>query len=107
MPTINAPSLGRSYVAMIRIASMLIVLLPLGAGLFACASQDEIKAERVAKQTATEAEDDTACRAAGEPGSQGYDTCRADKTAERARQADIDYQKARDFDRVLGGLDDL
>jgi hypothetical protein len=91
---------------MIRIAAMLIVLLSLG-GLFGCASQDEIQAERVAKQAATEAEDDTACRAAGEPGSQAYDTCRADKTAERARQADIDYQKARDFDRVLGGLDDL
>lgn len=92
---------------MIKMASMLIVLLSLGAGLFACASREEVQAERVAKQVAGDAEDDTACRNAGEPGSKAYDTCRADKTAERARQADIDYRKARDFDRVLGGLDDL
>lgn len=92
---------------MIRIALMLIFLLPLGAGLFACASREEVQAERAAKQVAADAEDDTACRAAGEPGSKDYDACRADKTAKRARQSDIDYQKARDFDRVLGGLDDL
>ena len=92
---------------MIRIVLTLSVLLPLCAGLFACASREEIQAERAAKQVAADAEDDTSCRAAGEPGSKAYETCRADKTAERGRQADIDYQKARDFDRVLGGLDDL
>jgi hypothetical protein len=92
---------------MIRKALILAVFLPLGVGLFACASREEVDAGRVAQQTATEAEDDTACRAEDEPGSQAYDACRADRGADRARKADIDYQKARDFDRVLGGLDDL
>ena len=86
---------------------MLMILLPLVAGLFACSSREEVQAERVAKQVAADSEDDTACRGTGEPGSEAYDACRADKTAQRARQTEIDYQKARDFDRVLGGLDDL
>jgi hypothetical protein len=92
---------------MIRMALTTIVSLSLGAGLFACASREEIKAERAAQQVASDAEDDTACRDVGEPGSETYDKCRADKTAQRARQSEVDYRKARDFDRLLGGLDDL
>ena len=92
---------------MIRNALIVAILVSFGASLAACASREEIEAGRVAKQVATDAEDDTACRAEGEPGTQGYEACRANRTAQRARQADIDYQKARDFDRVLGGLDDL
>lgn len=93
---------------MIRKAVVLAVLLPLCAGLFACASGEELKAERVATQAANEAEDDAKCRGAkAEPGSPEYDACRQEQAAERAKRAEIDYQKARDFDRVLGGLDDL
>ncbi len=92
---------------MTRQVLIVIALLPLWLGLFACASREDLQAERVAKQAASEAEDDAKCRANGEPGSGEYDACRQDLAAQRARQADIDYQKARDFDRVLGGLDDL
>ena len=93
---------------MIRKALILAALLPLWAGLFACASREDLQAERVATQAANEAEDDAKCRAANvEPGSPEYDACRQDHAAQRAKQAEIEYQKARDFDRVLGGLDDL
>jgi hypothetical protein len=89
---------------MIRRLVILAALLPLWAGLFACASREELKAERVA----TEAADDATCRAADlEPGSEAYELCRQERATSRARQEEIDYQKARDFDRVLGGLDDL
>jgi len=104
----NAPSLRLKQKPMIKKALILAALLPLWAGLFACASREELQAERQAKQSVNEAEDDAKCRAANaEPGSPEYDTCRQQQAAQRARQADIDYQKARDFDRVLGGLDDL
>ena len=92
---------------MIRIALILAVFLPLGLGLSACASREEIQSGRVAQQVAQDAEDDTACRANNEPDTEAYEACRAERTAQRARQSDIDYQKARDFDRVLGGLDNL
>jgi hypothetical protein len=92
---------------MIRKALILAALLPLWAGLFACASREDLQAERVATQAAAEAEDDAKCRAVAEPGSPEYDACRQDRAGQRAKQSEIDYQKARDFDRVLGGLDDL
>jgi len=93
---------------MTRQVLIVAALLPLWLSLFACASREDLQAERVAKQAASEAEDDAKCRSAkGEPGSAEYDACRQDLAAQRARQADVDYQKARDFDRVLGGLDDL
>ena len=104
----NAPSLGLKHTPMIKKALILAALAPVLLGLFACASREELQAERVAKQAASEAEDDAKCRAANiEPGTPEYENCRQDRAAERARQADIDYQKARDFDRTLGGLDDL
>ena len=93
---------------MIRKALILAALLPLWAGLFACASREDLQAERMAKQVANEAEDDAKCRAANvESGSPEYDACRQEQVTQRAKQAEIDYQKARDFDRVVGGLDDL
>jgi hypothetical protein len=93
---------------MIRRLVILAALLPLWAGLFSCASREELKAERVATQAAAEAADDAKCRAADlEPGSEAYELCRQERATSRARQEEIDYQKARDFDRVLGGLDDL
>jgi hypothetical protein len=92
---------------MVRKAIILAALLPLGVGLFACADREEIRTQRVAQQAVADAEEDAACRAQGDPGSPEYDACRQDLAAQRAQKAQIDYQKARDFDRVLGGLDDL
>ena len=93
---------------MIRTALILAALLPLWLGLAACASREEIEAGRVATQAANEAQDDAKCRSAEvEPGSPEYDACRQELATQRAKQAEIDYQKARDFDRVLGGLDDI
>ncbi len=105
--TMTAPSLRLKQRRMIRTILILAVLSPVWLGLFACASGEDIQAERVAKQAATEAEDDAKCRSADvEPGSEAYETCRRELAGQRSRQAEIDYQKARDFDRVLGGLDD-
>ena len=92
---------------MFRNILILAALSPLWFGLFACASGEDLQSERVAKQAANEAEDDAKCRSANTgPGSEAYETCRQDLAGQRARQAEINYQKARDFDRVLGGLDD-
>jgi len=92
---------------MVRNILILAALSPLWLGLFACASGEDLQAERVAKQAANEAEDDAKCRSANtEPGSEAYEACRQDLAGQRARRAEINYQKARDFDRVLGGLDD-
>lgn len=92
---------------MVRKALILAVVLPFGAGLFGCADREEIHAERVAQRAAADTEDDAACQARGAPGSAEYDTCRQGLAAERSKKAEIHYQKRRDFDRVLGGLDDL
>lgn len=103
----NPPSLRLKQPPMMRRVFVLAALAPLLLGLFACASGEDLQAERVAKQAANEAEDDAKCRSANtEPGSEAYDTCRRELAGQRSRQAEIDYQKARDFDRVLGGLDD-
>lgn len=83
-------------------------LLSLAVALSACATSSELEAGRVAQEDAVAAEDDAKCRSANaEPGEPAYETCRQQLAAQRARKASIDYQKARDFDRVLGGLDDL
>jgi hypothetical protein len=92
---------------MVRYALILALVLSFGTAGIGCADREEIHAERMAQQAATNAEEDSACRARGAPGSGEYDACRQDLAAQRAQKADIDYQKRRDFDRVLGGLDDL
>jgi hypothetical protein len=92
---------------MLRNAFILVLLLPLAAGFSGCADRQEIHADRVAQQVAKDAEDDNACRPKGDPGSAEYDACRQEANNKRAQQAEIEYQKRRDFDRVLGGLDDL
>ena len=92
---------------MVRKAFILALLVSLGTGFSGCADRKEIHADRVAQQVNNDAEDEAACRAKGEPGSAEYDACRQGLTAQRAQKAQIDYQKRRDFDRVLGGLDDL
>lgn len=83
-------------------------LLSLVLALPACASRGEVEAGRLAKEEASKAEDDAACRSANtKPGEPAYESCRQDLAAKRANKAEIDYQKARDFDRVLGGLNDF
>jgi hypothetical protein len=48
------------------------------------------------------AEDDAKCREKGEPGTEFYDECRKTLAEARAQRGAIQYEKARDFDRVLG-----
>jgi len=105
--TMNPPSLWTSNAPMVRRALILALVLPLGTGLSGCADREEIRAERVAQQTAADAEDDANCRAKGARGSEPYTACRQGLAAQRSQKAEIEYQKRRDFDRVLGGLDDL
>ena len=92
---------------MVRKALILAVLLAFGVGLFGCSSREDIHAERMAKQAEIEAEDDTKCQAGAAPGSDAYNACRQGLANQRAKKAEITYQKRRSFDRVLGGLDDL
>ena len=92
---------------MVRRAFILALLVPLATGFSGCADRKEIHADRVAQQVAKDAEDEAACRPKGGPGSAEYDACRQELANKRAQKAEIDYQKRRDFDRVLGGLDDL
>ena len=88
--------------------AFLAVLLPLSTALSACATRGEIEADRKAAEEAHKAEDDATCRATNtKPGETAYDACRQELATKRAKKAVIDYQKARDFDRVLGGLDNL
>jgi hypothetical protein len=88
--------------AMVRAALNFVLVLSLGAGLLACADRQEIKARQMADEASANAEDDATCRAKGTPGSANYDTCRQNLADQRARKAEIEYQKRRDFDRVLG-----
>ena len=68
----------------------------------------DIEAGRLAKEEAAKAEDDAKCRSANaKPGEPAYEACRQELATKRAANAEINYQKARDFDRVLGGLNDL
>ncbi len=92
---------------MMRRLGFLAVLLPLSIALSACAARGDIEADRKAAEEAHKAEDDAKCRAKNtKPGEAAYDACRQELATKRATKAVIDYQKARDFDRVLGGLDD-
>ncbi len=92
---------------MVRKAFILALLVPLVSGFSGCADREQIQADRVAQQVAKDAEDEAACRPKGDPGSAEYDACRQELANKRAQKAEIEYQKRRDFDRVLGGLDDL
>lgn len=105
--TLTTPSLGAKQRPMMRVLGCVAALV-LALGLSACATRGEVEANRTAQEDAHKAEDDASCRAANtKPGETAYDACRQDLATKRAKKAVIDYQKARDFDRVLGGLDDL
>jgi hypothetical protein len=88
-------------------ALILALLLPLGAGLTACADE-QLRSQRMAEQTAADAQDDEFCRGKGEPGTEFYAECRKAQADARAQKSAIQEQKRRDFDRVLGaGTDGL
>jgi hypothetical protein len=100
--TITAPSLWNTNAPMMRRGLILALALPLGAGLAGCADREDVRAQRMADQSTAGAADDAACRGQGAPGSAAYDSCRQDLAAQRAQKAEIQYQKRRYFDRVLG-----
>ena len=103
--TLTVPSLRAKQTLMDR---NLFVLAILPLALCACATRGDMEADRVAQEDAFKSQDDAACRAADKKaGTPAYDACRQDLATRRAQKAEIDYQKARDFDRVLGGLDNL
>jgi hypothetical protein len=78
----------------------ILILLAAAAAGQGCATQGQ--ATRAAEQAAMESEDDAACQEKGAPESPAYDACRKELAEARARQAAIQEQKRRDFDRVLG-----
>jgi hypothetical protein len=75
-----------------------------------CADREEIRARQMAKEASADADNDANCRAKAAPGSADNGSCRQDLADRQARQAEIEYQKRRYFDRVLGagtsGTDD-
>ena len=78
------------------------LVLPVCGVVFGCADRQEIRAEGVAQEAAATAEDDAGCDAKGAPGTPEYDACRQEAAAKRAQKTEIEYQKRRYFDRVLG-----
>ena len=78
------------------------LLLPMVAATAGCADREQIRAKQMANETAAASEDDATCRPKGAPGTPGYDNCRKDLAQARADQSAVQYQKHRDFDRVLG-----
>jgi len=104
---LTVPCLGAKQLAMMRLFPAVLALLLLPAAVSACASRGDVEAGRLAKQEAAQAEDDAKCRSTNaKPGEPAYEACRQELASKRAAKAEIDYQKARDFDRVLGGLDE-
>ena len=103
----TVPCLGAKQIAMSRQFPFLAVIISLAIALSACASRSEIESGRLAKEEAAKAEDDAECRSTNaKPGEAAYEACRQELETTRATKAEIDYQKARDFDRVLGGLNE-
>lgn len=85
-----------------------LALVSLAIAVPGCASRSDIEAGRLAKEDAANAEDDAQCRrTSAEPGEAAYEACLQERATKRAARAEIDYQKARDFDRVLGGLNEF
>jgi hypothetical protein len=87
---------------MARIVVIISIAGVLLGALQACADREQLETKQVAEQADLAAADDVRCREKGEPGTKPYDDCREGLAADRAKRATIDYQKARDFDRVLG-----
>jgi hypothetical protein len=77
------------------------LLLPM-LGIAACADREQIRAKQMAEVAEAANADDAACRPKGAPGTQPYESCRKELARARAEKSSIQYQKSRDFDRVLG-----
>ncbi len=90
-----------------RVTTIAFVAAALLAPLQACADREQLEAKQVAQQADLAAADDARCREKGEPGTEPYDDCREALAADRAKREAVQYQKARDFDRVLGAGTDL
>ena len=87
---------------MARIAIIASIAGLLLGALQACADREQLETRQVAEQADLAAADDVRCRKKGEPGTKPYKECREALAADRAKRDAIQYQKARDFDRVLG-----
>jgi hypothetical protein len=85
---------------MTRILPVATLGLTLAASLIGCGDREQLRATQMDEASA--AEDDARCREKGEPGTEFYDECRKALSEARAQRSAIQYQKARDFDRVLG-----
>ena len=86
---------------MSRTALTIALLLPL-LGAAACADREQIRAKQMATEADAASADDAACRPKGPQGTKPYDDCRQQLAEARAARSAVQYQKARDFDRVLG-----
>jgi hypothetical protein len=80
---------------------MITLLMPM-LGVAACADREQIRAREVAEEAQAASADDAACRPKGTPGTQPYEECRKGLAQARAERSAAQYQKNRDFDRVLG-----
>ncbi|MGE5259281.1 MAG: hypothetical protein ACM3MH_00225 [Actinomycetota bacterium] len=77
------------------------LLLPM-LGVAACADREQVRAKQMAEEADAASADDAACRPKGAPGTEPYESCRKELAQARAERNAIQYQKRRDFDRVLG-----
>ncbi len=77
------------------------LLLPM-LGVAACADREQVRAKQIGEEAGAASADDAACRPKGAPGTTAYDGCRKELAQARAERSAIQYQKRRDFDRVLG-----
>lgn len=64
-----------------------------------CATRSQTLAEQ---QAVSESEDETTCREKSGADEAAYENCRKTLAEERARQAAVQEQRRREFDRVLG-----
>ncbi len=87
---------------MTRTALIVAMLLPVIVGAGGCADREQIRDKQVAEESAAANEDAAACRPKGAPGTPAYDNCRKELAQARADRSAVQYQKRRDFDRVLG-----
>jgi hypothetical protein len=84
---------------MMRSVVAVAVVVPLILG---CADREQIRAKQMAAEADAASADDAACKPKGAPGTKPYEECRQQLAQARAEKSAIDYQKRRDFDRVLG-----
>jgi hypothetical protein len=84
-----------------RTVLAIVLLLPL-VGALGCADREQIRAKQVAEEADAASADDASCRPKGAPGTKPYDECRQQLVQARAEKNAVQYQKRRDFDRVLG-----